>query len=100
MKKQAQPITCEEEELLWHLRLFGDRNAQVLVATMVFQMGQYFALRSGQEHRRLRYRPSQVTLFEAPGGHALSVYQEDVSKTNQGGIMSRTGHSSVNGVQI
>ena len=86
VKKPAQPITCEEEERLWHLRLLGDHNAQVLVDTMVFQMGLYFALQSGQEHRHLRYWPSQVTLFEPPGGHAYLVYREDVSKTNQGGI--------------
>ena len=88
VKKQAQPITCEEEERLWQLGLLGDHSAQALVDTMVFQMGLYFALRSGQEHRRLRYHPSQVTLFEPPGGRAYLVYQEDVSKTNQGGIQN------------
>ena len=58
VKKQAQPITCEEEERLWQLGLFGDHNAQALVDTMVFQIDLYFALRSGQEHRRLRYHSS------------------------------------------
>ena len=38
----------------------------------------YFALQSGQEHRRLQYWPSQVTLFDPPGGHAYLVYQEDI----------------------
>ena len=86
VKKQTQPITCEEEKRLWQLGLLGDHSAQALVDTMVFQMSLYFALRSGQEHRRLRYHPSQVTLFEPPGGRGYLVYQEDVSKTNQGGI--------------
>ena len=85
MKKQAQPITCEEEGL-WQLGLLGDHNAQVLVDTTVFQMRLYFTLRSGQEHRHLQYWSYQVTLFEPPDGHAYLVYQEDTSKTNQGGI--------------
>ena len=80
LKKQAQPITCEEEEQLWHLGLLGGHNAQVLVDTMVFQMGLYFALRGGQEHRRLRYRPSQVTLFEPPSGRTYLVYREQTKE--------------------
>ena len=86
-KKQAQPISTEEEEILWQLGLLGDHSAQALVDTMVFQMGLFFALRSGQEHCRLRHGNSQVRLFEPPGGRSYLLYQqEDMSKTNQGGI--------------
>ena len=42
--KHNLAITCVEEERLWQLGLLGDHNAQVLVETMVFQMGLYFAL--------------------------------------------------------
>ena len=83
MKKQAQPIGNDEEERLWQL---GDHSAQALIDTMVYQMGLFFALWSGQEHHRLRHVSSQVKLFEPPGGRPYLFYQEDKSKTNQGGI--------------
>ena len=88
-KKQAQPITPEQEDRLWELKLLGDHNPQVLLNTMVFQVGFYFALKSGNEHRRLRHSPPQITLYEPPGERSYLVYREDVSKTNQGGLSSR-----------
>lgn len=69
--------------------MLGDKNPNVLLNTVVYQVGFFFALRSGNEHRRLRHSPSQIQLVEPPEGRALLVYHEDVSKTNQGGITSR-----------
>ena len=39
MKKQAQPITLEQENHLWELGLLGDHNAQVLLNKIVYQVG-------------------------------------------------------------
>ena len=58
----------------------------MLLNTIVYQVGYFFALRSGNEHRRLRHHPSQIQLYEPPGDSAYLVYREDISKTNQGGL--------------
>ena len=71
-KKQAQPITVEQENRLWELGLLGDCDAQTLLNTIVYQVGFFFALRSGNEHRRLRHSPSQIHLYEPPGDRSLS----------------------------
>ena len=86
---KAQPITQEQENRLWELGLLGDHNAQVLLNTIVYQVGYFFALRSGNEHRRVRHSPSQIQVYEPPGDRAYLVYGEDISKTNQGGLASK-----------
>ena len=52
-KKKAEPLTIEEEEMLWQKGLLGANNPQALVDSMVVLNGIYFALRNGSEHRQL-----------------------------------------------
>ena len=54
------------------------------------KLSSIFALRSGSEHRRLRYTPAQIQLIEKSHSCPYLIYQEDISKTNQGGLHSRT----------
>ncbi len=86
-KKQAEPITASEEEQLWDKGLLGDSNPQVLLDTMIWMCGLYFALRSGQEYRSLC--PGQIKVVEVPGESPHLVYRKDVSKNNQGGLKHR-----------
>ena len=87
--RQAEPLTQEEEEVLWQKGQLGNHCGQALVNSMVYMCGTYFALRSGQEHRALRFSPSQIELIEKPGERGFLRYTEDVSKNHQGGLKGR-----------
>ena len=63
--KQAQPLSEDEEEKLWSSKVLGSHNARVQSDTLVFLIGKNFSLRSGQEHRRLRF--SQLSLVGGKG---------------------------------
>ena len=83
-KRQAEPLSQQEEEILWQKALLGDITPQTLLDTMIFCNGLYFALRSGREHRQLWLRPCQIQLKESD-----LQYTEDVSKNRPGGIKGR-----------
>ena len=88
-KKQAEPLTVEEEEILWQRGLLGDETPQALLDAIIFMNGLYFALRSGKEHRQLRFTPSQIELVERPGERPYLIYREDISKNRPGGLKGR-----------
>lgn len=88
-KWQAQVITASDEDYLWSLSLVGEHSPQILLDTIVYMVGLYFALQSGNEHRKLRHNPSQLQVVEPPDGHVYIIYREEISKTNQGRLNSR-----------
>ena len=90
VKKQAEPLTIEEEERLWENKILGDHNPKALLNTMMYMTGLYFALRSGVEHRQLRHYPSQIELVENQGERAYLIYREDISKNHPGGLIKGT----------
>ena len=94
-KRQAEPLTEEEEEQLWQTGQLGDHSPQALVDTMLFMHGIYFALRSGHEHRNLRFVPAQVELVDHPGEKTYLRYTEDISKNNPGGLQGRKNKPKV-----
>ena len=88
MKREviSGPLTPENEELLWEKGLLGDSTPQALLDTMIFYNGIYFALRSGDDHRQLRFNSSHVEKSEE---RPYIKYVEDVSKNRPGGIKRR-----------
>ena len=86
-KHQAEPISIEEEQL-WNSGLLG--SGQAPVDTMLYMYGVYFAFRSDEEHRQLRFNPCQIELVERTGQRSLILrYTEDVSKNHPGGLKRR-----------
>ena len=88
-KRQAEPLSIKDEDILWERELLGDHSPQTLLNTMVFCNGLYFALRSGMKHRQLRFHSSQIQLIEHDGERPYLKYTEDVSKNQPGGIKGR-----------
>ena len=88
-RKQAEPITVEEENMLWEKGFLGDSNPKSLLDTMLYLCGVHFALRSGEEHRSLRL--SQFELIQPKHGSTTGsfIYTENYSKNNQGGLLHR-----------
>ena len=85
-KRRVDPISINDEEQLWAEQLLGGSSPHVLLDTMVFMCGMYFALRSGQEHRDLRF--NQIKILTIDGKKCIQ-YTENYSKNNPGGLKHR-----------
>ena len=88
-KKQAEVLTEADEDLLWAKGLLGGKTPKMLLDTVVFYNGLYFALCSGREHRQLRHSPCQIEVVEKPGERPYLLYHEDTSKNHPGGLKGR-----------
>ena len=86
--RQAQAFSEEQEELLWKSNLLGSDSPVTLLNTMVFLIGKNFSLRSGKEHRSLKF--SQLTLEAATGDEPEKlIYTSFGEKNNLGGLKHR-----------
>ena len=85
--KQAEPLSIEEENLLWEQNLLGDHSPQALLNTMMLLCRVHFTLRSDQEHQTLQ--TSQFELVKPASKPPDIIYYENFSKNNSGGLSSR-----------
>ena len=58
--KNAEPLTSDDEDVLWLKGALGDHNPQCLLETLIFYIGMNIALRSGDEHCHLRFHSCQI----------------------------------------
>ena len=82
--KQAEPITPDEEALLWSSGQFGTHNSKALLNTVYYYNCKVFGLRSYDEHRNLKCAQYQKKVDEQ--GRVYLEYTDFGSKTNRGGL--------------
>ena len=82
--KQAEPITPDEEALLWTSGQFGTNNGSVLLNTVYYYNCKVFGLRSYDEHRELQCAQYQKKVDEQ--GHVYLEYVDFGNKSNRGGL--------------
>ena len=54
-KRQANLLSLEEENRLWHSGVLGEDNPDILRRTVLFLIGINVGLRAGDEHYNLRH---------------------------------------------
>ena len=87
-KRQPEPLSPEEEELLWKKGILGDHSPQALLNNVFFSME--FALLSEVEMNTDNCTSrSVIQVVEKPGERAYFVYTEDSSMNNQRGLKGR-----------
>ena len=82
--KQAEPITPEEEALLWKAHQFGTHSGHALLHTVYYYNCKVFGLRSYDEHRNLCC--SQYVKKVDEHGRVYLEYTDYGNKTNRGGL--------------
>ena len=82
--KQAEPITPDEESLLWTSGQLGTHSAKGLLNTVYFYNCKVFGLRGYDEHRNLRCAQFEKKRDEK--GRVYIEYTDFGSKTNCGGL--------------
>ena len=66
----------------------GNSNPEVFLRTTFYLIGLNFALRAGDEHRKLS--STSFSFHTDSEGREYLLYSDGVSKTNQGGLKHRT----------
>ena len=88
-EKKAEPLTDEDEDILWSKGILGDHTPQASLSTMVSCNGIYFALRSGKEHRELSFCCCQIEVVQKEGQRPYLLYTEDQTKNHPGGLVGQ-----------
>lgn len=89
-KKQAQPISLQQEEQMWQSGILGDDTPEKLVNTLLYLIGVHFTPQACNKHKNLKVSAySQLKIKVDPEtNHCYLEYVENRSKNNQGGILS------------
>ena len=87
---KAEPISVQEEEMMWNLGILGDDTPTKLMDTLLYLLGVHFALHAADEHKSLKIDIQIKVMYDANVGLKYLYYEELTSKCNQGGISDRS----------
>ena len=85
-KKQAEPITVDQETVLWEKGKFGIHSSESLITALYYYNSKLFGLRSRDEHRNLEIKDFQMGQ-DFTG--KFIIYSGRVTKTFKGGITDK-----------
>ena len=91
-KNKADPVTAEEEELLWGSGALGCDNPESLNHSLWYTLSQHFRTRGVQEH--LQMNLEDFRFVRKPGTNDVEYveWKEGLTKTRQGGLVKQNRH--------
>ena len=80
--EKAQPLSVDDDDLLWLSGILGDSTPEQLVDTLLYLNGVHFALRAAEEHKSLKMNCQFQVKFDHEVGLKYLEYTECTSKCN------------------
>ena len=87
--KKADPLTAEEEEILWNTGVLGGNNPKSLNHTVFYIISQHFGTRGRQEHHQIRVEHLRFVCNAQTGVTEFIEWEEGLTKTQQGGLVKQ-----------
>ena len=87
--RKADPLTAEEEEILWNTGVLGGNNPKSLNHTVFYIISQQFGTRGWQEHHQIRIEHLRFVCNPQSGAMKFIEWEEGLTKTQQGGLVKQ-----------
>ena len=87
--RKADPLTAEEEEILWNTRVLGGDNPKSLNHTVFYIISQQFGTRGRQEHHQIRIEHLRFVCNPQSGATEFIEWEEGLMKTRQGSLVKQ-----------
>ena len=85
---KTNSLTRQEEDILWECGQLGDKTPKNIIATLWWQVTQYFRLQGRQEDHSMRVEDFSFRKDET--GASYIVYAEGLTKTRQSGLHKKS----------
>ncbi len=86
-KNKADPLSDEEEKLMWEKGVLGDSNPVSLNHAVFYTLSQHFGTRGRQEHHRIRVEELKFVKSAVTDRTKYVEWVEGLTKTRQGGLV-------------